>query len=90
MLQRLINSISVFCLWNFLIFVFLLIFRIIFGQTCYGTTVGDRHASAKAHEAINHLESFPSCREEISQPRIEPPILFLIFRVSLQHHHSVV
>ena len=37
-LQKLIYSIHVFCLHNFLIFMFF-IFRIIFGWTCYGTTV---------------------------------------------------
>ena len=28
----------------------------------------DRHANAKAHEAVDHLTSFLSSREEISQP----------------------
>ena len=38
MLQKLIYSIFIFCLHNFLIFTFF-IFRIIFERTCYGTTV---------------------------------------------------
>ena len=33
-----------------------------------------RHASAKAHEVVDHLTSFLSSREEISQLGIEPPI----------------
>ena len=38
-----------------------------------------RHASAKAQDAIDHMASFSSCREEISNPRIEPPTSSLGF-----------
>ena len=38
-----------------------------------------RHASAKAQEAVHHLASFPSSREEISQPGFEPPTSSLRF-----------
>jgi hypothetical protein len=34
-----------------------------------------RQADAKAQEAVNHLTSFMSSREEISQPGIKPPTL---------------
>ena len=39
---------------------------------CFFETKG-RHANAKAQEAIDHLASFLSSREEISQPWLEPP-----------------
>ena len=32
-----------------------------------------QHANAKAHEAVDHLASFLSSSEEISQPGFEPP-----------------
>ena len=38
-----------------------------------------RHVSAKAQEAFDHLTSFWLGREEISQPRIEPPTSSLEF-----------
>ena len=38
-----------------------------------------RQASAKAHEADDHMASFPSSREEILQPGIEPPTSSLRF-----------
>jgi hypothetical protein len=38
-----------------------------------------RHASAKAQDAIDHMASFSSCREEISNPQIEPPTSSLGF-----------
>jgi hypothetical protein len=38
-----------------------------------------RQASAKAHEVIDHLASFLSGREEISQPGIELPTSSLRF-----------
>ena len=44
---KLIYSIFVFCLQFFLIFMFF-IFRIIFGQTCYGTTVTKRRVGDQA------------------------------------------
>ena len=34
-----------------------------------------QHASTKAQEAVDHLASFLSVREETSQLRIEPPLL---------------
>ena len=37
------------------------------------------HASAKAQEVVDHLASFPSSREEISQPGIELPTSSLRF-----------
>ena len=39
MLQKYFVLFSFFCLQNFLIFTFILIFRNIFGRTCYGATV---------------------------------------------------
>ena len=36
-----------------------------------------RHANAKAQEAIDHLTSFQSSREEISHPGIETANIFL-------------
>ena len=56
---------------NFLFFI--LIFDFLIFET------EGRHASAKAHEAIHHLASFPSSREEISQPGYEPPTSYLRF-----------
>ena len=38
-----------------------------------------RHASAKAQVVVDHLVRFPSSREEISQPGIEPPTSSLRF-----------
>jgi hypothetical protein len=38
-----------------------------------------RHANAKAQEVVDHLASFLSSREEISQPGIEPLISSLRF-----------
>ena len=38
-----------------------------------------RQASAKAQGAVDHVASFPSSREEISQPGFEPPTSFLRF-----------
>jgi hypothetical protein len=38
-----------------------------------------QHAIAKAQEALDHLASFPSGREEISQPGFEPPTSSLRF-----------
>jgi hypothetical protein len=38
-----------------------------------------RHANAKAQEAVDHLASFSSSREEISQPGVEPPTSCLGF-----------
>ena len=37
------------------------------------------HVNAKAREAIDHMVSFPSDGEEISQPEIEPPTSSLRF-----------
>ena len=34
-----INLLYFICLHNFILFLRFLIFRIVFGQTCYGTTV---------------------------------------------------
>jgi hypothetical protein len=38
-----------------------------------------RHANAKAEDAIDHLASFPSGRDEISKPGFEPPTSSLRF-----------
>ena len=32
-----------------------------------------RHASAKARKTVDHMASFPTCREDILQPGFEPP-----------------
>ena len=45
----------------------------------FGETKG-RHASAKAQEALDHLASILSSREEISKPEIEPATSSLRFR----------
>jgi hypothetical protein len=38
-----------------------------------------QQANAKAQEVVDHLASFMSCREEISQPGFEPPTSSLRF-----------
>jgi hypothetical protein len=48
----------------------------------------DQHASAKAWEAVDHLASLLSCREEISHPRINPANPFLEIWIS-PHHHPI-
>ena len=56
---------------------------------CFCFETKDRHASAKAQMVVDHLTSFMSSREEISQPGIKLPTSSLEIWVSL-HHHLVV
>ena len=55
---------------------------------CFLETEG-RHAMAKAEEAVDHLASFMSSREEISRPGIETADLFLEIWVSPHQHLEV-
>ena len=46
-----------------------------------------RQAIAKAREAVDHLASFLSSKEEISQLGIEPPTSFLRFGILITLHN---
>ena len=69
---NLISASHYTCTLAVTIYIFFILFYFIF------ETEG-RQASAKAQEAIHHLTSFPSSREEISQSGFEPPTSSLRF-----------